>query len=140
MIVRRLAQMSLPEEVRRITRHALVWAWKDEEMHALYPRIACPTLILWGERDQLPAVRVRERSVPGAGSLPPVSSSGCCLRSPGFRATSTASPGCSGQFRKRHGRPAVLQVAASASVVNLPGAGEVDDLLVGVEFNALAAQ
>src|SRR5262245_1553519 len=34
----RLRSMPLPEEVRELIRHALVWAWKDEEMHAVYIR------------------------------------------------------------------------------------------------------
>src|SRR5438552_1400472 len=34
----RLAKMPLPEDVRRTIRHALMWAWKDEEMHAIYIR------------------------------------------------------------------------------------------------------
>src|SRR4030095_17258726 len=37
-IVQRLKRMPLPEEARQIIRHALVWAWKDEEMHAVYLR------------------------------------------------------------------------------------------------------
>ena len=37
-ITRRLAAMPIPSEVREILRHALIWAWKDEEMHAIYIR------------------------------------------------------------------------------------------------------
>jgi uncharacterized protein (DUF362 family) len=37
-IARRLAAMPIADEVRDILRHALVWAWKDEEMHAIYIR------------------------------------------------------------------------------------------------------
>ncbi len=37
-IAARLAKMPLPEDVRRAIRHALMWAWKDEEMHAIYIR------------------------------------------------------------------------------------------------------
>ena len=37
-IARRLAAMPIPAEVRDILHHALVWAWKDEEMHAIYIR------------------------------------------------------------------------------------------------------
>jgi hypothetical protein len=37
-IAARLAKMPLPEDVRRTIRHALMWAWKDEEMHAIYIR------------------------------------------------------------------------------------------------------
>jgi uncharacterized protein (DUF362 family) len=37
-IAARLAKMPLSEDVRHIIRHALMWAWKDEEMHAIYIR------------------------------------------------------------------------------------------------------
>jgi uncharacterized protein (DUF362 family) len=37
-IAARLAKMPLPDDVRRTIRHALMWAWKDEEMHAIYIR------------------------------------------------------------------------------------------------------
>ena len=37
-IARRLAAMPIPEDVREILHHGLVWAWKDEEMHAIYIR------------------------------------------------------------------------------------------------------
>ncbi len=37
-IAARLAKMPLPEDVRQTVRHALMWAWKDEEMHAIYIR------------------------------------------------------------------------------------------------------
>jgi uncharacterized protein (DUF362 family) len=37
-ITRRLARMPIPPDVREILRHALIWAWKDEEMHAIYIR------------------------------------------------------------------------------------------------------
>jgi uncharacterized protein (DUF362 family) len=36
--LRRLAAMPIPAEVRDLIHHALVWAWKDEEMHAIYIR------------------------------------------------------------------------------------------------------
>jgi len=35
---RRLATMPLPDDVRELIRHALLWVWRDEEMHALYMR------------------------------------------------------------------------------------------------------
>jgi uncharacterized protein (DUF362 family) len=38
LIASRLASMSVDKPVREIVRHALVWAWKDEEMHAVYIR------------------------------------------------------------------------------------------------------
>jgi hypothetical protein len=28
----------IPQDVRTLIHHALVWAWKDEEMHAIYIR------------------------------------------------------------------------------------------------------
>lgn len=34
----RLAAMPIPAEVREIIRHALVWIWKDEEMHTIFIR------------------------------------------------------------------------------------------------------
>jgi uncharacterized protein (DUF362 family) len=37
-IAARLARMPLDAEVRELIRHALLWAWKDEEMHAIYIR------------------------------------------------------------------------------------------------------
>jgi hypothetical protein len=37
-IMARLARMPLEESIRRIIHHALLWAWKDEEMHAIYIR------------------------------------------------------------------------------------------------------
>jgi uncharacterized protein (DUF362 family) len=35
---RRLSALPVPDEVRNIFRSALVWAWKDEAMHAIYAR------------------------------------------------------------------------------------------------------
>jgi hypothetical protein len=37
-IADRIARMPLPEEARDLLRHAMVWIWKDEEMHASYIR------------------------------------------------------------------------------------------------------
>src|SRR5262245_48493903 len=37
-ITRRLKSMPLPPEVKDVIRHALLWVWKDEEMHAVYIR------------------------------------------------------------------------------------------------------
>src|SRR5712692_7617466 len=37
-IIRRLQTMPLCAEVRDLIRHALLWLWKDEEMHAVYIR------------------------------------------------------------------------------------------------------
>ena len=38
MIDRRLETMPVGPQVRELIRHALTWAWKDEEMHAIYLR------------------------------------------------------------------------------------------------------
>ncbi|HEY7547041.1 MAG TPA: hypothetical protein VID27_19265, partial [Blastocatellia bacterium] len=38
VILRRLAHTQLDEEIRDLIHHALVWAWKDEQMHAIYVR------------------------------------------------------------------------------------------------------
>jgi uncharacterized protein (DUF362 family) len=38
LMTARLAAMPLPPEVKDLIRHALLWAWKDEEMHAIYIR------------------------------------------------------------------------------------------------------
>src|SRR5262249_56384029 len=38
LMAARLRSMPLPDDVRELIRHALVWAWKDEEMHAIYIR------------------------------------------------------------------------------------------------------
>ncbi|MDQ6852271.1 MAG: DUF362 domain-containing protein [Actinomycetota bacterium] len=37
-IADRIARMPLPEAVRDLIRHAMVWVWKDEEMHTSYIR------------------------------------------------------------------------------------------------------
>ena len=37
-MVRRLQSMPIALELRSIVHHALLWAWKDEEMHAVYIR------------------------------------------------------------------------------------------------------
>jgi uncharacterized protein (DUF362 family) len=37
-IVQRLEDMPIDEQVREVIRHALVWTWKDEEMHTIYIR------------------------------------------------------------------------------------------------------
>lgn len=38
VILKRLAHTSLDEEIRDLIHHALIWAWKDEQMHAIYVR------------------------------------------------------------------------------------------------------
>ncbi|HEV8484539.1 MAG TPA: DUF362 domain-containing protein [Blastocatellia bacterium] len=38
LILRRLKSMPIADDVREIIRHALIWVWKDEQMHAIYIR------------------------------------------------------------------------------------------------------
>ena len=38
LMEQRLSTMPIPDDVREIIRHALVWIWKDEEMHTIYIR------------------------------------------------------------------------------------------------------
>ncbi len=37
-IAQRLANMQIDDDIRELVRHALIWVWKDEEMHAIYIR------------------------------------------------------------------------------------------------------
>ena len=43
----RLSSLRVTDEVREIIRHALVWTWKDEEMHAIYIRGAILKIAEW---------------------------------------------------------------------------------------------
>lgn len=38
LMTQRLAAMPIPPAVRDLMRHALIWAWRDEEMHSIYIR------------------------------------------------------------------------------------------------------
>lgn len=38
LMTRRLSAMPLSPAIRELMRHALIWAWRDEEMHAIYIR------------------------------------------------------------------------------------------------------
>src|SRR5258708_1549613 len=38
MLARRIQAMPVSPEIQELIRHALIWAWKDEEMHAIYIR------------------------------------------------------------------------------------------------------
>jgi len=38
LLVRRIEAMPIPPAIQELIRHALIWAWKDEEMHAIYIR------------------------------------------------------------------------------------------------------
>jgi uncharacterized protein (DUF362 family) len=38
LMTRRLAAMPLSPAIRELMRHALIWAWRDEEMHSIYIR------------------------------------------------------------------------------------------------------
>jgi hypothetical protein len=61
LITQRLQQMPLSEEIRDLIKHALLWAWKDEEMHAVYVRGALFKLGSWPLR-----IRAFGRQVAGA--------------------------------------------------------------------------
>ncbi|MEJ3746922.1 DUF362 domain-containing protein [Actinomycetes bacterium KLBMP 9797] len=37
-IADRVARLPVPDRVRALARHALIWAWKDEELHTIYIR------------------------------------------------------------------------------------------------------
>jgi hypothetical protein len=43
----RLSSLRVTDEVREIIHHALVWTWKDEEMHAIYIRGAILKVAEW---------------------------------------------------------------------------------------------
>jgi uncharacterized protein (DUF362 family) len=62
VILQRLRALRVTDEVREIIRHALVWAWKDEEMHAIYIRGALLKLGSW-------TVRMRAYSRQMAGAI-----------------------------------------------------------------------
>lgn len=47
LLQKRLAKLDVPEDLRAVIRRALIWAWRDEEMHALYIRGA---LLRLGDR------------------------------------------------------------------------------------------
>ena len=47
LIQQRLSAMRVPADVRDIIQRALAWAWKDEEMHAIYVRGALLKLGSW---------------------------------------------------------------------------------------------
>lgn len=38
LMAQRLSAMPIPPAVRELMRHALIWAWRDEEMHSIYIR------------------------------------------------------------------------------------------------------
>lgn len=38
LMTQRLSAMPIPPAARELMRHALIWAWRDEEMHAIYIR------------------------------------------------------------------------------------------------------
>ena len=61
LITQRLARMPIPDDIRELIKHALVWAWKDEEMHAIYIRGALFKLGSWPLR-----TRAFARQVAGA--------------------------------------------------------------------------
>jgi uncharacterized protein (DUF362 family) len=52
LMEQRLAGMPIAADVREIIRHALIWIWKDEEMHTIYIRGAILKLGSWRLRMQ----------------------------------------------------------------------------------------
>ena len=52
LMEQRIAAMELADEVRELLRHALIWIWKDEEMHTIYIRGAILKLGGWRLRTQ----------------------------------------------------------------------------------------
>jgi len=53
-IAQRLAAMPITEDIRELIRHALIWIWKDEEMHSIYIRGA---ILRFAGRDTLSAAK-----------------------------------------------------------------------------------
>lgn len=60
MIAHRLGTMPIGPHLRELIQHALTWAWKDEEMHAIYLRAQS---FAWGVRR---CARAYVRQVAGA--------------------------------------------------------------------------
>ena len=58
LMQRRLDSMPLSDEVREVIRHALIWIWKDEEMHTIYIRGAILKIGGWRLRTQAFATQV----------------------------------------------------------------------------------
>ena len=58
----RIAALPLPDDVKDVLRHALVWIWKDEEMHTIYIRGAILKIGSWW-------LRVRAISAQCAGGI-----------------------------------------------------------------------
>ena len=52
LMQQRIAAMPIPEEVKDLFRHSLIWIWKDEEMHTIYIRGAILKLGGWQLRMQ----------------------------------------------------------------------------------------
>src|SRR5579884_2838312 len=50
LMERRLQAMPIEPALRELIRHAMLWAWKDEEMHAIYIRGAIFQLGNWFRR------------------------------------------------------------------------------------------
>ena len=64
LIARRLATMPIGPQLRELIQHALIWAWKDEEMHAIYLRGA---IVRLGSRSLKARAYVRQLSGAIAG-------------------------------------------------------------------------
>ena len=86
LVTDRIDALPVPDEVRELVRHALVWAWKDEEAHTTYLRGK-----LLARGSLLPAVVVYGRQLYGAlsgwisGTSQYVSPTAAPLRAPMIR-------------------------------------------------------
>ena len=52
LMQQRIAAMPIADDLKELLRHALVWIWKDEEMHTIYIRGAILKLGGWRLRTQ----------------------------------------------------------------------------------------
>lgn len=69
LMEQRLEAMPLPADIRELIRHALVWIWKDEEMHTIYIRGAILKLGGWWLRTQALVTQVAGALGGWAGSV-----------------------------------------------------------------------
>ena len=81
-IARRLAGMPIGPQLRELIAHALAWAWKDEEMHAIYLRSAILRLgaVAEGPGLSAPGGRCRGRLVQLPAAARPMPASGPSAR------------------------------------------------------------
>ena len=69
LMQRRIAAMPLANDVKELLRHALIWIWKDEEMHTIYIRGAILKLGGWRLRTQAMLTQVAGGIGGWAGSV-----------------------------------------------------------------------